>query len=404
MPKQHSKNSRHRRNIQKSRIAATMYDGPKTADKIVEHFHGYLKVIGLLKMAQRNTQRQKASVQEILEELKESCWVVQVGEYYALTSQGREEVDQRFSELGQIGMVVRKFRIPQNVSKVTLGIHLVLVAIKLPVAFLSGSVGLLNDAADTLLDAVSSMLVYLGLRFNKERMVNLVLVMLMLSTGSLTFYEAVRRFFVVANFEVNWLTFLTVILSAFICLVLWVYQRYVGLCSSSIALITQSVDSRNHVIVAASVTVGLIASLLRFPLLDTLVGLIVSLLILKSGIELTIDAIRPQPDGELAPSVYKFRPAVQFERFRQMQLRDWMLYLVDREGIQSRAELVARGRQALDSNRIPGLRAMGLAQKQSQIGDTAQRSLAELIERGWLEKNDQMSVTDAGRKHLRRWV
>ena len=45
---------------------------------------------------------------------------------------------------------------------------------------------------------------------------------------------------------------------------LWSYQRHVGLRSGSVALITQSVDSRNHVIVALGVTAGLIASLLRF--------------------------------------------------------------------------------------------------------------------------------------------
>lgn len=405
MSKQLSRGSRpHQEHIQKSRIAATMHDGPKTFAEIVEHFYGYLKVLGLFRMAQRNAQRREAFIREILEGLIENGWVMREGECYALTPKGCQEVDQRFSELGQIGAIMRKFLIPKNVSKVTLGIHLTLVAVKLPVAFLSGSVGLLNDAADTLLDAASSILVYLGFRFNREWTVNLVLVILMLITGSITFYEAVRRFFVITSFEVNWLTFLTAILSAFICLALWAYQRFVGLHSGSIALLTQSVDSRNHVIVAAGVTVGLIASLLRFSLIDTLVGLIVSLLILKSAVELAIEAIRSRTDEVAGPSFYKFGLTVQFERFRQMQLRDWMLYLVDGEGIQSRDELVARGNQALDSNRIPGLQAMGLAPKQSQAGDTVEQSLTELIARGWLAENEQMSMTDAGREHLRRWV
>jgi hypothetical protein len=40
--------------------------------------------------------------------------------------------------------------------------------------------------------------------------------------------------------------------------------------SANVALITQSIDSRNHVIVAASVTAGLVAALLHFALLDTI--------------------------------------------------------------------------------------------------------------------------------------
>jgi len=304
-------------------------------------------------------------------------------------------------ELGQTGAAVRKFLVPQNVSKVTLGIHLGLAAIKIPAALLSGSVGLLNDAVDTLLDAVSSTLVYLGFRFSKERGVNVVLVLLMLTTGAMTFYEAVRRFFVVTDLEASWFTFLAAILSACICLALWAYQRYVGLQGGSIALITQSVDSRNHVIVAAGVTAGLLASLLRFPLLDTLVGLTVSILILKSAIELTIEMIRSLKEEEVDLSSYEFGLAVQFEKFRENQLRDWMLYLVEKEEVLTQAELRARACQAFDFSDNPALRGFGL-DRQSEAGELVEQSLHELCERGWLAGDERLSATDAGREHLGR--
>jgi hypothetical protein len=404
MPKQLTKEKRRRVEIRKSRIAITLRDGPRTLDDIIDHFYGYLRVIGLFRLAQRNAYRQESSMRKTLDELLERGWITRDGELYALTPQGRDTVDKRMLELGQTGAAVHEFLVPQNASKVTLGIHLGLVAIKIPAALLSGSVGLLNDAVDTLLDAVSSALVYLGFRFNKERAVNVVLVLLMLSTGATTFYEAVRRFFVATNLEVSWFTFLAAILSACICLALWAYQRYVGLQGGSIALITQSVDSRNHVIVGASVTLGLLASLLRFPLLDTLVGLTVSTLILKSAIELTVEMIRSLIEEEVDLSSYEFGLAVQFEKFRENQLRDWMLYLVGKEEIRTRAELVRLGCQVLDASQVFSLQAMGLAQKQPPARDTAERSLSGLVERGWLTGNEQMSVTDAGKKRLRRWV
>ena len=114
----------------------------------------------------------------------------------------------------------------------------------------------------------------------------------MLGTGGFTLYEAVHRFFVPFEPEVDGFTFLAAILSALVCGALYLYQRFVGLRSGSLALITQSVDSRNHVIVAVSVTAGLVASLFQFPLLDTLVGLAVAILILKSGVELAIETLR----------------------------------------------------------------------------------------------------------------
>ncbi len=150
-----------------------------------------------------------------------------------------------------------------------------------------------------------------------------------------------RRFFVPFEPEVDWFTFAATIVSALVCLVLWVYQRYVGLRSGSLALITQLVDSRNHVIIAASVTAGLIGSLLRFPLLDTLVGLAVAVLILKSAVELAVETVRSLGEEEVDLSRYEFGIVGGYGQFRQVQLRDWMLYLVEKHGVQTRTELIA---------------------------------------------------------------
>jgi hypothetical protein len=232
----------------------------------------------------------------------------------------------------------------------------------------------------------------------------LVLVLLMLGTGALTLYEAVRRLFVPVAPDVESYSFLVAIVSALICLGLWAYQRYVGLRSGIMALITQSVDSRNHVIVAASVTAGLVASLLRFPLLDTLVGLGVAFLILKSAFELAIETVRSLGEEELDLTRFEFGIAAQYDKFRQAQLRDWMLYLVEKQGIENRTEVLALSRQALDFSRIPALRAIGLAQQQRHVEEIIAGSLEELFRCGWLIEEERLSVTDAGRTRLSQWT
>jgi Co/Zn/Cd efflux system component len=290
---------------------------------------------------------------------------------------------------------------PETVSQVSLGVHLGLAALKLPAGFLSGSVGLINDATDTLLDGLSSLLVYLGLRMEKERAVNVFLVLLMLGTGGLTLYEAIRRFFVPFEPEVDWFTFTAVIISALACGLLYLYQRFVGLRSGQLALITQSVDSRNHVIVAASVTAGLVASLLRFGLLDTLVGLAVAILILKSAIELAIETIRTFGEEEIDLSRHRMGLVERYERLRQAQLRDWMLYVVENGGVSARAELISQARDALDFQDNPALRELGLAQ-QPQTAELIARGLEELLERGWLAGDEALSVTGSGRAHLKQ--
>ena len=387
-------------------VASFLSDGPRTKEQVAEHFRSYLRWLGMFNVTARLGDADKHarlmdSVQGALDDLLTRGWAVREGERYALTDLGRAEAARPLADMRRTRDLLGKLVLPETVSQVSLGVHLVLAALKLPAGLISGSVGLINDATDTLLDGLSSLLVYAGLRFDKERAVNVVLVLLMLFTGGLTLYEAVRRFFVPFEPEVDWFTFAATVLSAAFCAALWAYQRFVGARSGSVALITQSVDSRNHVIVAASVTAGLVAALLRFPLLDTLVGLAVAFLILKSAVELAVEVVRSLGEEDVDVSRYKFGLAVKYEQFRRAQLCDWMLYLVDKGRARTRAELNAQARQALDFSGNPTLRELGLAEL-PRAGEMAEQGVADLFERGWLAGEDRLAVTDAGREHLRQ--
>ena len=79
-----------------------------------------------------------------------------------------------------------------------------------------------------MLDGLASLMVYFGLRMDKERQVNFALVFLMLITGSFALFNAVQRFFLPFEPQVDWFTFAAAIFSALVCAVLWLYQRYVG--------------------------------------------------------------------------------------------------------------------------------------------------------------------------------
>lgn len=385
-------------------IAICLSDGSRTVAEIQQRFLELPRRFGFfVELHDRDSIEQGALIDELqrdLEKMKEAGWVERREERYALTPLGVEKADERLAGMRRAGALLRGLLRPETVSRVSLGVHLALAAVKLPAGLLSGSVGLINDAADTLLDGVASLLVYAGLRFNRERAVNVVLVLLMLGTGGLTLFEAVRRFLLPFEPKVDWYAFAAALVSAVVCLGLWAYQRYVGVRSGSVALITQSVDSRNHVIVAVSVTAGLLASLLHFSLLDTLVGLAVAVLILKSAVELTIEMVRALREGEADLSRYRLGFLDRYEEFQQTQMRDWMLYLVDREELTA-AELIGRVSQAMDFSGNPALRGFGF-DRTANTGDRAEDSLRQLLERGWLLGETPLSVTEAGRERLRQ--
>ena len=178
------------------------------------------------------------------------------------------------------------------------------------------------------------------------------------------------------------------------------YERAAGLRGASVALLSQSVDSRNHTLVSVGVICGLVSvAVFHVTVVDTLLGLAVALAILRSALLLLADLIRSTRTGEAAElSRYSLWVADRLETHVQTRTEAWLLYLVDRQKVTDRSDLVRRGEAASDPGANPLLREFGMKiDDQSRIEPT----VAELVRRGWLIGAEQLSVTDAGRRHLR---
>lgn len=383
-------------------IVVALWNRPKTLQEIVDHFYSYIRLMGLLKTISRMDRRHNAIknwIEGSINVLINRGWITRDGERYALTSLGCEEAKRPLDDMHRMRLLLNNMAQPQTASKVGVAVHFCLAAFKLPAALISGSVGLLNDATDTLLDGISSILVYFGIKFKRERTANVVLVLLMLATGSATFYGALRRFFIPIKPQVDWFTFLAAILSAIICGILYLYQRIVGIRNGSLTLIAQSVDSRNHVIVAISVMAGLIATLFNFPLLDTVVGFIVTILILKSAIELAVETFRSLGEESVDLSRYKIGIAGWYEKLQQDQMCDWMLYLVGRRSALTKTDLSTQSHEAFDLSNNPMLKELGVNKLQN-LNEMVEKGIQTLYARGWLNGAEPLSLSDTGKARL----
>jgi len=180
----------------------------------------------------------------------------------------------------------------------TMAAQLAITIIKIPAALLSGSAAQLNDAAEEVLDVIASAMVYLGVRFNAERLANVVVVALMAATGCLTLAVAVRRLFVPVTPAVSWYPLTVAAASVPVYAVRSAYERSAGLRGGKVSLVSQSVDSRNHALAGVAVTTGLISVILHAAVIDTLIGLALALTILKSCAGLTRDLIRSLRSGQ----------------------------------------------------------------------------------------------------------
>jgi hypothetical protein len=342
-----------------------------------------------------------AAVQETIEQLEREGAVIRRGEVYSLTSEGRRRAEKDQQGYQDMAQWSERLLDPQTVSLVGLGVHIVLAVLKLIAGAISGSIGLISDGMDTAMDGLSSVLVLVGLRLHKEQYVNVILVLLMLGVGVGAGYEAVHRILVPEEVGVDLLTFAAAILSGLVCLLLSLYQQYVATRSKQLPLISQAVDSRNHAVVAAGVTVGLVAALLRFSLLDALVGLAVAALILKSGVELALETVRALRGEEVDFSRYELGFIEEYRHFQKQKLADWLLSIVTEEGPLTRPALLTRCQETLDAQDVPILRELGWGKGVAGLEKRVANALETLIEQGLVTTDGELlEVTQKGRVEL----
>lgn len=397
-------------------VLMILADGDKTFSEIIEGFARFMVHFGHFGREEVvvgfTEETFAAAVQEAIGELEQEGMVIHRGAYpelvedkvYSLTVKGQQRAKKHRRQYQEFGRLTKRLLHPQTVSLVGLAVHLVLAVLKLTAGVISGSIGLISDGMDTALDGLSSVLVYVGLRLKKEQAVSVVLVLLMLGVGIGAGYEALHRVFIPEPVEVDPLTFAAVILSGLVCLLLSLYQRYVATRSKQQPLIAQAVDSRNHAIVAVGVITGLIATLLRFPLLDTLVGLAVAALILKSGVELALETMRMLRGEEMDFSRYELGFVEAYRHFQERQLGDWLLYVITEEGSVTQPALLAHCRETLDAQNVPILRELGWG-KELGLEKQVLGVLETLVEQRLITLEEEvLAVTGRGRAELRPGV
>jgi hypothetical protein len=214
-----------------------------------------------------------------------------------LTPAGRE-MTQHVEE--SIPFFVDRIVSPKTVSYITIALHILLTAVKLSIGTLSGSAGLLADGIDNGVDTLASISVWFGIKYKKERPVSFLIVGLMLFSVIGIGISSYRKIADPGPVSEGIAALIVSLACGFLMLLLSVYQYVVGRRKSSLAIMCQSVDSRNHFLTSLLVAAGILFSLIAqkyrlFDLyyLDAVASVVIGGLILKSAIELLIELVKP---------------------------------------------------------------------------------------------------------------
>jgi Co/Zn/Cd efflux system component len=216
---------------------------------------------------------------------------------------------------------------PETASFFSLIAHAVLSVLKLSIGFISRSAGLTADGIDNAVDTLSSLLVWLGVKYNKEKLVSLfILITMFASVGGValaTFDKIVHP----GPIQEGLIAFVVSGILGLVMLGLSSYQYVVGKKRSSFAIMCQAVDSRNHfltsLLVCGGILLSFFAQLWNAPWLfhaDAAASAIIGLLILRGAVELVQELIKAREEGA---EVSHFMKRTE-ERAREKILLKWL--------------------------------------------------------------------------------
>jgi hypothetical protein len=151
---------------------------------------------------------------------------------------------------------------PKMVSGVTISIHILLTAMKCGFGATFHSAGLLSDGIDNGVDTISSVLVWLGIRFDREKLASFLMIIMMFVSLIGIAIASINKIMKPGPVKEGFVVFIVSGVCGALMLLLSIYQYVVGKRNSNFAIMCQSVDSRNHFLTSLLVCFGIILSIL----------------------------------------------------------------------------------------------------------------------------------------------
>ena len=199
--------------------------------------------------------------------------------------------------------------------------NVLLAAFKAMVGLLSNSIAIVLDAVNNLTDALSSVITILGVKLAKRRpdkthpfgygrieyFSAVIIATIVLAAGATSLIESVKKIIHPETPDYNAVTLLIVAVAVVVKLLLGRFVKAQGEKYNSEALIASGSDASFDAIISASTLVGALINLLFKLNLDGIIGAVISVFILKAGVEMLMNSVNDimgsRPDSEITRQI-----------------------------------------------------------------------------------------------------
>jgi Co/Zn/Cd efflux system component len=292
------------------------------------------------------THEASQGTEEEMNKLIVNGWVKLKDNKYELTAEGQIKAEKYVKNMEKEAAMADKELKPATTAKNTTFLDAFLAVLKLGSGLVSGSVGLIADGTDATMDTVEAILVWLGIKYHRENLSTFLVVFgLFIAAVSVLFDSIIHLLATLAgNAEPMTLPYLVIAVEGIAILAavfLFYYQRFVGKVTNSLTLISQSVDSKNHIFIGASVIIGAIFAIYGVYFVDALIGLFVGANIFKDAVGLLREAISARKgEEENYSEEYKLPLEKCWEENQLVAFRNWILYTLWANESKNRPDII----------------------------------------------------------------
>ena len=197
--------------------------------------------------------------------------------------------------------------------------NVLLAAFKAVVGILASSVAIVMDAVNNLSDALSSVITIIGTKLSQrpadrehpfgfgriEYFSAIIIAVIVLSAGITSLIESVKKIFDPTEPEYTTMTLIIIVVAIVVKLILGRYVKSKGEQLSSDALIASGSDALFDAVITLSTLISAGIMLLWNISLDGILGALISLVIIKAGVEMLASPVNELLGSRISPELLK---------------------------------------------------------------------------------------------------
>ncbi len=197
-----------------------------------------------------------------------------------------------------------------------------------------GSQGMVTEGFENLTDLVKiGIIVILGMRLKKDKIASIIIILLMLFTGGTLAWSSAQALVNPVEIVPTVQSYIIGIVSILVNIGLMFLKGMVGRISGNLSFLSDSKDSGLNVKLSAGVLIGLTFALFRYYFVDAIVGIVISILVFKEGIEILYELSKKEEDFDITSI------KVYADNMYDNRLTAYLLGSIRRESL-SRSELI----------------------------------------------------------------